>query len=483
MARSGGWRAIPATTARSTSSPSGCSSRGFGASPRTSIESYREQRPGMGAASAARSRSRATPREVVLSREQDRRGALHQLVLDAAGRRRAAARRCRAPAPTRRTSRARTSRAPWCSATAPVGPLWTRAVRERGAAGVISTELARVHAARDARPTCCSGAAFRTTRRGSRLGSRPRRARRGGCASAWPPGPVRVHVDIATTFHRGPNRTLVAEIPGTARRGRARRARRARAGARRQRQRQRLRDAAGRGARDAATRSRAARFRRRARTLTFLWLDEIRGSERWLERSIRTRPRRVVAMMSLDMTGEDTAKTGGTFLIEKSPDPSAIWPRPSDPHSEWGAGEVRRRSVQGPLSQRSAPRRRAAARARHRLGRADQSVRGRQRSHRLHARAACPRSSTGTSPIATTTPISTRVDKTSAGHDGPRRDGRGDDGAVSRVGRSDRCSRADDARGRSRARAARDRTREQAADEILAAWKKWYEEARASVVS
>ena len=26
--------------------------------------------------------------------------------------------------------------------------------------------------------------------------------------------------------------------------------------------------------------------------------------------------------------------------IEKSPDPSALWPRPSDPHSEWGAGEV-----------------------------------------------------------------------------------------------------------------------------------------------
>jgi len=47
-----------------------------------------------------------------------------------------------------------------------------------------------------------------------------------------------------------------------------------------------------------------------------------------------------VAMLSLDMTGEDTAKTGGTFLIEKQPDPSAIWDRPSDPHSEWGASKV-----------------------------------------------------------------------------------------------------------------------------------------------
>jgi aminopeptidase YwaD len=52
-------------------------------------------------------------------------------------------------------------------------------------------------------------------------------------------------------------------------------------------------------------------------------------------------------MMSLDMTGEDTAKTGGTFLIEKSPDPSAVWPRPSDPHSDWGAGVVAGELVRG----------------------------------------------------------------------------------------------------------------------------------------
>ena len=52
-------------------------------------------------------------------------------------------------------------------------------------------------------------------------------------------------------------------------------------------------------------------------------------------------------MLSLDMTGEDTAKTGGTFLIEKQPDPSAIWERPSDPHSEWGAGKVDPATVRG----------------------------------------------------------------------------------------------------------------------------------------
>jgi Zn-dependent M28 family amino/carboxypeptidase len=85
---------------------------------------------------------------------------------------------------------------------------------------------------------------------------------------------------------------------------------------------------------------------RPARTITFMWLDEIRGSERWIKDHPQAAAS-VVAMMSLDMTGQDTAKTGGTFLIEKGPDPSAIYPRPSDPHSEWGAGEVPRALVRG----------------------------------------------------------------------------------------------------------------------------------------
>jgi Zn-dependent M28 family amino/carboxypeptidase len=84
------------------------------------------------------------------------------------------------------------------------------------------------------------------------------------------------------------------------------------------------------------------------RTVTFLWLDEIRGSEQWIQQNAE-RVRRVVAMMSLDMTGQDTAKTGGTYLIEKMPDPSAIYERPSDPHSEWGAGKVDRAWVRGHL--------------------------------------------------------------------------------------------------------------------------------------
>lgn len=71
------------------------------------------------------------------------------------------------------------------------------------------------------------------------------------------------------------------------------------------------------------------------RTITFLWGDEIRSTDRY----IRENPQRAQGIkwgLSLDMVGEDTAKTGGSFLIEKMPDPSAIWTRGNDKHSEWG---------------------------------------------------------------------------------------------------------------------------------------------------
>jgi aminopeptidase YwaD len=54
-------------------------------------------------------------------------------------------------------------------------------------------------------------------------------------------------------------------------------------------------------------------------------------------------------MFSMDMTGEDTTKTGGTFLVEKQADPSAVWERPSDPHTEWGAGRTKLETLKGSL--------------------------------------------------------------------------------------------------------------------------------------
>jgi hypothetical protein len=71
------------------------------------------------------------------------------------------------------------------------------------------------------------------------------------------------------------------------------------------------------------------------RSITFLWGDEIRATARYLEEN----PQRTAGIrwgMSLDMVGENTDLTGGTFLIEKMPDPSAVWTRGDDRHSEWG---------------------------------------------------------------------------------------------------------------------------------------------------
>jgi aminopeptidase YwaD len=75
------------------------------------------------------------------------------------------------------------------------------------------------------------------------------------------------------------------------------------------------------------------------RSLTFLWGDEIVGTRRYITED-KERAKGILWGMSLDMVGEDTKKTGGTFLIEKMPDPSAIWTRGNDKHSEWGAGNV-----------------------------------------------------------------------------------------------------------------------------------------------
>ncbi|WP_435260845.1 M28 family peptidase [Tenacibaculum sp. nBUS_03] len=76
------------------------------------------------------------------------------------------------------------------------------------------------------------------------------------------------------------------------------------------------------------------------RTLTFLWGDEIVSTNRYVaEDSIRAK--NIKWGISLDMVGEDTQKTGGTFLIEKMPDPSAIWTRGNDKHTEWGGSKMK----------------------------------------------------------------------------------------------------------------------------------------------
>jgi aminopeptidase YwaD len=71
------------------------------------------------------------------------------------------------------------------------------------------------------------------------------------------------------------------------------------------------------------------------RSISFLWGDEISSTRRYIvEDSVRAKG--IKWGMSLDMVGEDTKKTGGTFLIEKMPDPSAVWTRGDEKHTEWG---------------------------------------------------------------------------------------------------------------------------------------------------
>ncbi len=71
------------------------------------------------------------------------------------------------------------------------------------------------------------------------------------------------------------------------------------------------------------------------RTMTFIWGDEIISTKRYLQENEK-RAKGIKWGLSLDMVGENTAITGGTFLIEKMPDPSAIWTRGKDKHTDWG---------------------------------------------------------------------------------------------------------------------------------------------------
>ncbi len=156
--------------------------------------------------------------------------------------------------------------------------------------------------------------------------------------SALARGPVRVHADVRTTFTEAPELTLVAEV-----RGRTLPEERFVYSAHVQEPGAND-NASGVGAQAEMARTAAVLLRNGtidpARTLTFLWGDEIRSTQRFLaEDSVRQRG--VKWGMSLDMVGEDTEKTGGTFLIEKMPDPSAVWVRGEDQHTEWGGRPMR----------------------------------------------------------------------------------------------------------------------------------------------
>ena len=146
-------------------------------------------------------------------------------------------------------------------------------------------------------------------------------------------GPVRLNVKTETRIYRSPELTLVADVRGS------------------EEPDQRFvfsahvqepganDNASGVGALAEVARTTAQLVRDGSvtprRSITFLWGDEISSTRRYIEEDAE-RASGILWGLSLDMVGEDTAKTGGTFLIEKMPDPSAIWTRGEDKHSEWG---------------------------------------------------------------------------------------------------------------------------------------------------
>jgi len=80
------------------------------------------------------------------------------------------------------------------------------------------------------------------------------------------------------------------------------------------------------------------------RSISMVWGDEIVSTRRYVQDD-SVRASGILWGMSLDMVGEDPEKTGATFLIEKMPDPSTIWTRGEDEHTDWWHAGRRRLSV------------------------------------------------------------------------------------------------------------------------------------------
>jgi aminopeptidase YwaD len=234
------------------------------------------------------------------------------------------------------------------------GALWREAVVARGARGVISTAVApyirpddpEAFTAADQQDVYQWGSIpYDEARKGFGFKASSKAASR--MRARLKNGPVRLKISIESSFSPGPNRMLIAEIPGA-----SKPAERIVMVAHVQEP----------GANDNGSGCgtlfalvvalhkaiASGKLPPPGRTLTFIWADEVAGSENWL----KTHPDEAAGtqyMFALDMTGEDTSKTGGTFLIEKQPDPSAVWQRPSDPHTAWGASEVKPESLKGSL--------------------------------------------------------------------------------------------------------------------------------------
>ena len=89
---------------------------------------------------------------------------------------------------------------------------------------------------------------------------------------------------------------------------------------------------------------REGRVPRPRRSITFLVGMEFECSREWL----RATTDKVDLALIIDMVGQDPKENGAVPLVERMPDPGAIWDRPPlDVHSEWGRGDVRRSDLSG----------------------------------------------------------------------------------------------------------------------------------------
>jgi hypothetical protein len=221
-------------------------------------------------------------------------------------------------------------------ADAGVGQLFTEAVQKRGAIGVLAYRMPAYTKPEINRSSIqFSSIPLDTARKA--WGMPMSRGATDSLRAALARGPVRVRAITKTRLFPSIERTVVAEVRGTERPDErfVFSAHVQEPGAND--------NASGVGAleeiaRVLATLSKSGAAQPR-RTITMLFGNEITQTRNFLaDDSVRTRG--VHWGLSLDMVGEDTKKTGGTFLIEKMPDPSAVWTRGDDHHSEWGGSPI-----------------------------------------------------------------------------------------------------------------------------------------------
>ena len=218
----------------------------------------------------------------------------------------------------------------------PVGRLYSEAVRNRGALGVLAYSMP-VYTKPEVHRTSIQFASIPTDSNARSWGLLLSYAAREALTRALAAGPVRVRVMTDVRRSTAVERTVIADVRGSdvPNERFVFSAHVQEPGAND--------NASGVGAAVEMARVTASLVERGEvaprRSITFIWGNEIASTRRYLADAARAAS--VRWGMSLDMVGEDTEKTGGTFLIEKMPDPSAVWTRGEDRHTEWGGRPLR----------------------------------------------------------------------------------------------------------------------------------------------